>query len=351
MITGRTPSAPHNAEGRMQMTISPGPPPWPIPPSWTLVPPTRREPEPPVTSRPAAEPPGASAVPGDPPAREITVLGADGAGAQDVLDALPAVPGVTVDARSVFGTPGFARVYELVRAAERALSEGADGIVILPGAGAMEETAWALELLHTGDAPIVLTADLDRAGDVADAIRVAAAGLKGLGCLLVTHGEIHAARHVSSTGATGTSAFASPAAGPLGRVAGETVRLLWRPPERFTVRGPHGGRSPRIGLHTAALGDDGELLRAVAQHCDGLVVAAAGSGGLPEAMTPVLAELAARVPVVLASPAVHGGGFPTTTLDPLKARVLMHLLLDAGRDRGAVLEAFAAIERGAATEL
>ncbi|MCW2948497.1 MAG: Asparaginase/glutaminase, partial [Actinoallomurus sp.] len=281
------------------------------------------------------------------PRRTVAVFGPDGAGAPDVLGTLPAVPGVTLEARSVPGAgTGFSWVYELARAAGQAVQEGAHGIVVLQDTDAAAETAWALELVHAGDAPVVLAAAPDRPGDVADAINVAAAGLTG--CLLVAHGEIHSARHVSRTGAT---AFASPGAGPLGRVSEGTVRPQWRPPRRCTVRGPHGGRSPRVGLYTVALGDDGELLRAMARHCDGLVVAASGAGRVPEPAATVLAEVAGRVPVVLASPAARRDALPSTTLDPIKARVLMYLLLDAGRDREAVLAAFAATDRGDAAEV
>jgi L-asparaginase len=323
------------------MTLSPGPPPWPIPPSWTVTPP-RREPAGPEPSVVAPAPAPAVG------RRTIVLLAPDDAEARDVLGA---VPGVTVDARSI-RTPalGFAGVYELADAAARALSEGVDGVVIVQGPEASEETAWALDLLHPGDAPLVLAANPGHAGDVADAISVAATAPSRAGCLLVTHGEIHTARHVRRTGGHAPG-LASPGAGPLGHVAGGVVRLLWRPPERVTVRGgANGGRIPRVGLHTAVLGDDGLLLGALAEHCDGLVVTATSMGGVPEEIAAVLAEVSTRVPVVVASP-VGYDTIPVTTLDPLKARVLMHLLLAAGRDRDAVLAAFAAAERPGPAQL
>jgi L-asparaginase len=238
-------------------------------------------------------------------------------------------------------------VHDLARAAGQAVTEGADGVVIAQVTDAPDETAWALDLLHTGDAPLVLAADPHDAADVADAIGVAAAGPSGFGCVLVSQGEIHAARHVQRAG----RAFASPAAGPLGHVSDGAPRLLWRPPGRLTVRGPYGARSPRVGLHVIALGDDGRLLRALAEHCDGLVVSAPGTGRLPEPVLSALAEPAGRIPVMLASPVTYGGALPTTTLDPLKARILMHLLLGSGRDDEAVIEAFAAADSAEGAEL
>lgn len=375
------------------MTLSPGPPPWPIPPSWTLTAPAdtdRPAPEPelvpaPVPApepvpdaaepeavlppeqavEPAPEPPEAveppepaevaevaepseaveaveaapepaeEAVPGGDTPR-IALLVPDGAAARDVLGA---VPGVTVEAVPLpEPCRGFAGVYELAAAVNDALTEGADGVVLVRGADALEETAWALELLHTASAPLVLAADSGHASDVADAVSVAAAVPGDTGCLLVTGGEIHLARHARRSG----SHTPVPAAGPLGYVTAGSVRLLWNPPGRLTVSGDRTeGLAPRVGLHTATLGDDGELLVALAERCDGLVVTATATGCVPAELADVIAEAATRIPVVLVSSAGHDT-LPVTTLDPLKARVLMHLLLATGRDRDAVLDAFAA---------
>jgi L-asparaginase len=346
------------------MTLSPGPPPWPIPPSWTITTP----------SAAAGPPPAAEPVtpPSGPPHRTVALLAPDDAGARDVLGA---VPGVRVDARSIPApAPGFPGVRELADAAARALSEGADGVVIVAGTEAPDETAWALDLLHPGDAPLVLAANPDHTTDVADAISVAAAAPYRAGCLLVTRGEIHAARHVRRIG-TDAPVLASPGAGPLGHVTAGVVRLAWRPPERLTLRGgtnggPNGGtnggpgsglggepggglesgRSPRVGLHTVTLGDDGELLGVLAERCDGLIVTATATGGVPPEAAGALAGASARIPVVLVSPIAHSS-LPVTRLDPLKARVLMHLLLAAGRDRESVIAAFAAAERPGPAQL
>jgi L-asparaginase len=269
------------------------------------------------------------------PHRRVVLLAPDDSAARDVAGA---VPGVTVEARtSPVPAEGFAGVYALADAAARAFGEGAEGVVIVGGGDTPDETAWALDLLHTGDAPLVFAAGPRGAVDVADAVSVAAAAPAGSGCLVVAHGEIHAARYVRRTGA---QALSSPGAGPLGRIDAGSVRLQWRPPERLTVRGvPTGDRTPRVGLHTTVLGDDGELLAALAERCDGLVVA----GGLSDPVAGALAAAASRIPVVVASPTGHDA-FTTTSLAPRKARVLMHLLLADGRDRDAVLAAFTAAE-------
>lgn len=329
------------------MSLSPSPPPWPLPPSWPVRPVVRpvARPEPPAASPTSGPAGGPAPVPGPGgPVRTVTALVLADAGARDLLDVLPAVPGVTVRTRAVPGADRvFGDVHELAYAAGQSVADGSSGVVVVQQGGSLEETAWALDLRHEGDVPVVLAAD---PGDLADAVRVAAAGPAGAGCVVVTRGEIHAARHVRRTGHDTMPVYSSPSAGPFGRVTGGVIRLLWRPPERLSVGRPQVAQPPRVGVYTMGLGDDGELLRGMAAHCDGLVVATSGGGDVPSHIASMLAEPAARIPVVLTPPSAHGGPLPATALDPLKARVLMHLLLEAGHDRPAVLAAFAAADRG-----
>jgi L-asparaginase len=283
---------------------------------------------------------------------------------QQLLDGVPGAAGVAaVRARAVRLVPSgdlrLTDLLELRSVIEQELADGADGIVVTQGTDTLEETSYALDLLVSADAPVVVTGAMrnaslpgaDGPANLLAAIRVAASpGARGLGTLVVFSDEIHAARFVRKSHATSTATFRSPVAGPLGHVTEDRVRILLRPAGRLHLAIPRDAPDVRVAQVTVSFDDDGRLLEAVPElGYGGLVVAAFGGGHVPRWIVPVLAKIAARIPVVLTSRTNAGEGLratyaypgsetdllghgliPAGTLDTSHAAVLLRLLLMAG---------------------
>src|SRR6185437_2344734 len=136
-------------------------------------------------------------------------------------------------------------------------------------------------------------------------------------------------------------------------------------PSRFSPeQRTHDGdcaRSGRYGRAKPARRNSRRPNRHSAGRFDGPVIAAFGVGNVPAKVVPVVAELAGRVPVVLAartgagsalarSPGFSGaenellthGLTSAGSLDPLKARLLLHVLPSGNATRDQVTTAFAA---------
>ncbi|MGW5689006.1 asparaginase [Nonomuraea sp. NPDC003754] len=287
------------------------------------------------------------------------VPGLDGLDAELAVHDFRRLPGASVS---------FADLIELAQVVLQAENDGADGIVVTQGTDTIEETAYALDLLCGGDVPVVVTgamrnpamAGADGPANLLAAIRTAASRTaRGLGCLIVFGDQIHAARWVRKTHASSPAAFVSPNHGPIGHVIEGHVSIPLRM-TRGPVLTPDDRRTVRVGLITVALGDDGDTALAIGRQVDGLVVAGFGVGHVPAAMAPALVKLASVIPVVLTS-RTGAGPVHTSTygfdgsekdllarglidagyLDPLKARILLHLLLASGASRGRIRETLA----------
>jgi len=296
--------------------------------------------------------------------------------ASDLLAAVPGLDdtGVELRVQDVANKPGaslsFGDLFALADAISAALGDGFAGAVVIQGTDTIEETAYLLDLLVASDAPVVVTGAMrnpslagpDGPANILAAICVAASSCaRGLGCVVVMNDQIHAARWVTKAHTASPAAFISPGFGPLGHIAEGRISVPVRIRDRSPLFSPVPRRKIRVGLVTIALRDDEVLIDAVADHVEGLVVAAFGAGNVPAGTVTSLAKLAARMPVVLASRTgagtVHHNtyGFPGSETDllarglvsagylaPLKARLLLHLLIATGADSTKIRQTFAA---------
>lgn len=286
---------------------------------------------------------------------------------QQLLDAVPglAETGAELATIAFRSRPGASLTFDdttqLAIAVRDELTAGAAGAVVTQGTDTIEETAYLLDLVHDLPQPIVVTgamrnptlAGADGPANLLAAVQVAASDqARNLGTVVVLADEIHAAARVCKAHSTSPGTFTSPNGGPLGYVVEGIPRIVNRPPARHTLPPPRPDTtSPRVGLYTATLGDDGDMLSRIGQGLDGLVVAGFGVGHVPQTWLDPLTDLAARIPVVLASRTGSGPvlsstyGFPGSERDLInrhlipagllgayKARILLHLALAADAD-------------------
>lgn len=305
--------------------------------------------------------------------RDGVVQRLDGAA---VMSAVPQLADldVAIAARDLRAVPGaclsFDDIMELAAAAEAAVADGATGVVVVQGTDTIEETSYLIDLVWPHDAPIVVTGAMrnptlagpDGPANLLAAVQVASADrFAGLGCLVVLNDQAHAARYVRKTHTSNPASFASPDTGPLGHLVEGVPVVLSRPPSRLTLPRPASVAGAPVALVTITLDDDGWLLAGLADRYVGLVVAGFGVGHVPARLADPLAELAERIPVVLASRTGAGSVYARTYgfagsesdlrargligagfLDAYKARVLLRLLLAGGATRAAVATAFEA---------
>ena len=267
------------------------------------------------------------------------------------------------------GDLDFAAIAGVAERVRAVIAEGARGVVITQGTDTLEETAFQLDLMLDLDQPVAVTGALrnpslpgaDGGANLLAAIRVAAdPAATGLGVVVVMNDEVHAARLVRKTHSHKPSAFASPAAGPLGWIAEDRVSIVLRPAERAPTLSWRGS-APDVALVSMAFATPAAVFDAFLERPPaGMVIAALGAGHVPAWAVEAIGELAAKLPVVLASrtgagevfSATYGypgsesdligrGCIPAGYLDPLKARVLLTLLLGEGAGRDRIAEAFA----------
>lgn len=311
----------------------------------------------------------------------ITMTGAAGGGiapaltAEDLVrDIAPLGVVAELDVTTFSTKPGASLTLDELAAiatlVDRRLAGDCMGAVIVQGTDTIEETAFVFDLLVRSDKPVVVTGAMrgaaapgaDGPANLLAAVTVAACpAVVGLGTLVVLNDGIHAARHVAKTDTALPDAFASPSAGPLGRVAEGEVLLLSRVTRRPALDLPARAAAPPVALVRIGLGDDGRLIGALAGlGYRGAVIEAMGAGHVPDHLAPVIGALAAAMPVVLSSRTGGGpvfrrtygfagseidligrGAIPGGVIGGVKARLLLQLLITQGLTGSGLAEAYA----------
>lgn len=295
--------------------------------------------------------------------------------AGDILAQLPAIGTVAeleVETLSRIGSVDltFATIAGLAKRIAELDAAGIDGVVVTQGTDTMEESACLTDLLHASDLPVVFTGAMRHTGkpgadgpaNLLAAIRVAASPVaRGTGVLLVSNDEIHLARHVRKAHATALSTFASPALGPIGWVAEGRTHIKLVPADRGPKFAPElAEQSRNVALVTLAMDDSALLIDAVTpDHYAGAVIATMGAGHVPSHLLDAIGALASRLPCVFVSRTGNGevhrhscdfagselrlierGVIPGGSFDPLKARIMLRLLLAAGASRDEIFSTF-----------
>ena len=295
-------------------------------------------------------------------------------GAAELVASVPALAEVgDIDARSPFRLPSPsltpANLVDVAGAIRDAFASGFDGAVVIQGTDTIEESAFLLDLLVDSDKPVVVTgamrgADAPGADGPANllsaAIVAACPESHGLGTLAVLNYDIHAARFVQKSHTALPSAFLSPLVGPIGTLIERQPRFYARVKRNPTLPVGEGPPAP-VALIKAAMGDDGRLFGSLpGLGYAGVVLEGMGAGHVPADVAPLVGDLAAKIPVVLASRAMTGhvftrtygypgseidliqrGVLPSGYLSALKARLLLGLVLRYAKGAAKVSEAFA----------
>ncbi|WP_323015380.1 asparaginase [Devosia sp.] len=301
-------------------------------------------------------------------------------GAEDLVRSVPGLGEVArIEAVSLMTRPGASLkpddILEAARRIEAGLTAGAAGAVLIQGTDTIEETAFLLDLLLDGEAPVVVTGAMrgalapgaDGAANLLASVSVAATPeARRQGVLVVLNDEIHAARFVQKSHTFLPSAFQSPSAGPVGHVIEGSPRFhmqlrLHRTPQQGA---PEIGDFPPVALLTMVLGDDDRLLSSIpALGYKGLVIEAMGAGHVPDWQVDALADIARHMPVILSTRVQAGPGLTRTygfagsetdllrknlisagILSGKKARLLLMLLIAQGLDAKSIAREFEAFQ-------
>lgn len=273
--------------------------------------------------------------------------------AEDLIGAAPelaSLADIQAETLVLKGSPNLS-FREIAQLCQRAESVSADGIVVTQGTDTMEETSFLASLLYRGTKPLVFTGAMRSptqpgADGRANLMAAAQTALttSAPSVTVVMNDEIHHPYYVTKSHTSNVAAFQSPVRGPVGQIAEDTVYLhpvqpspTFDTPDTFAP----------VAVLTALLDDDGNLFDTIlSAGYAGLVVEGFGAGHVSEVIAEKLANIAQKIPVILASRVRAGAVFertygyrgaeidllgmglvPAGRLSGRKARILLSLIL------------------------
>ena len=294
--------------------------------------------------------------------------------AEALLQAVPGLSDVAqVTPQSPFRIPGASltlpHLAQVVRDAQAAVAVGAVGVIVVQGTDTIEETAFALDCLWTGPAPLIVTGAMrgpqaagadGPANLLAAAIAASSIDLRDTGVSVVLNDQIHTAAQVAKSHTGLCSAFVSRGGGPMAEVFEGRVHRLSHAPRPARALPLPGDTVPAVALFKPGLGEDARLLPTLHDlGYQGLVIEAMGAGHVSEILSDPACDVARQMPVILCSRTGDGpvfqrtygfkgseidliakGLIPAGRLPAIKARLLLQLLLAAGTDQAGIAAAF-----------
>lgn len=265
----------------------------------------------------------------------------------------------------------FDELTELADEIRRQYDLGAQGVVITQGTDTIDETAFALDVLLGPEFPVVVTGAMrdssrpgsDGAANLQASLLVATCReLREIGTVVVLNDEIHTARWVRKINTSSPAAFQSPGVGAVGWITENHPVFIFKPFQVAAAPIDAQTGKCRVALITATMDDDPAIIDfIVSQGFHGLVVAGMGGGHVNGALARALGSAAQKIPVVYTSRTgsgnvllntydspgaeidlIHRGLIPAGSLDGLKSRILLTLLLKSGAEKADISAAFAA---------
>lgn len=276
---------------------------------------------------------------------------------RELLDALPEI-GSLAEVQIDDGNPhGIATLEDLrklsLRVSDALERHEVDGVVFVQGTNSIEETAYFLNLTVRSEKPVVVTGaqrpftalSSDAPINLLDAFRACAhPETPGKGVVVVTNGEINAARDVTKTNTYRLQTFRSRDLGLLGYADADRIIYYHAPIRRHTVETEFNLAGvealPRVDvIHVSVATQPGLAEAALALGARGLVIAATGAGACGNLDQELAAIAADRRAVVVRSTRVGEGRVirddnwqwpgmvAADNLSPQKAAVLLALAL------------------------